>query len=459
MRIDFDHRAQGTPEELWARSGLDRLPRLLRPGAEASVLVVAAHPDDESLGAGGVISEAATRGAMVHVLVATDGEASHPRSPTHSPQTLARLRRGEVTAAIGVLAPSATVEFLGLPDGALTTHRDRLLASVAERVTGCSHVVSPWHSDGHPDHEVCAAVVREAISGLRGVQHWQYPIWAWHWARPSSVDGDGNIASELPWPAMRRVDLSQVAAQAKRRALDCHRSQHSSLSAAPGDEAILGPGVLAHFTREFETFIVDTTPAAAESAYFDALYDTADDPWGLGERFYERRKRTILLASLPRERFGRAFEPGCATGRLTAQLVTRCDEVIAWDGARVAVQQARAHAPAAIVEHRRIPDDWPDGKFDLIVLSEVAYYCTDLAFLVRRVRNSLSADGVLVACHWNHPAADHPHSARQVHDALDEGDLRPIVRHREADFLLDIWSTTGESVASAEGILGGRTAR
>ena len=73
---------------------------------------------------------------------------------------------------------------------------------------------------------------------------------------------------------MRRVDLTQVAARAKRRALDCHRSQHSSLSAAPGDEAILGPGVLAHFTREFETFIVDSTPAAAESAYFDALYDT-----------------------------------------------------------------------------------------------------------------------------------------------------------------------------------------
>jgi LmbE family N-acetylglucosaminyl deacetylase/SAM-dependent methyltransferase len=445
----FDHRRGGTTEDDWAGSGLDRLPLLDPPLADASVLVVAAHPDDETLGAGGLMSDAAARGATVRVLVATDGEASHPHSPTHSPVQLAAMRRAEVAEAVSVVAHGAKVEFLGLPDGALAAHTSALVAAVRERLDGCTLVASPWAGDRHPDHEACAVAVREAAAGRVDVRHWQYPIWAWHWAGPRSSGVD------LPWSQLHRLELTETAARAKRLALQCHVSQHSPLSAAGGDEAILPPPLLAHFTRDFETFVVEprSTAPAGEAGYFDALYAAADDPWGLAERFYERRKRSLLLASLPRPRFRRAFEPGCATGLLTTELLERCDSVVAWDGAAAAVHQARDRVgDRAVVEQCRIPDDWPDGAFDLIVLSEVAYYCVDLDRLAQRVRDSLSSDGVLVACHWRHRALDHPHTARLVHDRLGAG-LHSIAAHREHDFLLDVWSVRAESVARVEGIV------
>ncbi|HVB26679.1 MAG TPA: methyltransferase, partial [Mycobacteriales bacterium] len=211
-----------------------------------------------------------------------------------------------------------------------------------------------------------------------------------------------------------------------------------------------------HFARDFEAFIVEPGHPAEQASYFDALYASAEDPWGLAERFYETRKRDLLLASLPRPRFHRAFEPGCATGLLTAGLAERCDELIAWDGAEAAVRQTHARLdglPSVRIEQRRIPSDWPPGEFDLVVLSEVGYYCPDPTELATRVRNCLSRDGVVIACHWRHHANDHPQTARNVHDAIMATGLRALARHREADFLLDIWSRTGESVAQAEGIL------
>jgi hypothetical protein len=104
------------------------------------------------------------------------------------------------------------------------------------------------------------------------------------------------------------------------------------------------------------------------------------------------------------------------------------------------------------VARGRIPDDWPEGSFDLVVLSEVGYYCEDLDLLVRRVEASLDDDGIVVACHWAHAADDHPQRADDVHEALGNA-LHRDVHHVEADFQLDIWSRRGLSVATAEGII------
>lgn len=458
MTAGFDHRDRGTLEQDWAAAGLDALPQLEPPPADARVLVVAAHPDDETLGAGGLISSTAARGGRIQVLVATDGEASHPHSPTHSRARLAQLRRTEVTEAVGLLAHATTVEFLGLPDGTLAEHTDELAAAIGERLDTSTHVISPWRGDRHPDHEACAVATGRAIGSRTGIAHWQYPIWAWHWASADSPSGDDADRSEgkgVPWSALHRFELSDAALSAKTTAMGCHVSQHSALSGAAGDEAILSPEMLEHFRRPREFFVVEVPAPATRASYFDALYETADDPWGLAERFYERRKRSLLLASLPRETFTRAFEPGCATGRLTADLADRCDAVVAWDGAASAVRQTRARVAglAVSVEQRRIPDDWPAGTFDLVVLSEVGYYCNDLTLLARRTRDCLASHGVLVSCHWNHRASDHPHSAAQVHEALASG-LHLIATHRESDFLLDVWSVSGVSVARADGILG-----
>lgn len=446
MTVLFDHRAEGTPERAWASSEwLSASPVVALPAGMARLVVLAAHPDDETLGAGGLIATAARSGFPVEVIIASDGEASHPDSPTHSPAALAAIRRIEVRAALGVLAPTATITFLALPDGALDAHRSVIVEVLRTQLDPTTLLVTPWHGDRHPDHEACAGAGEVAAASSR-CPHWQYPIWAWHWAEPESA--------ELPWGDLHLLHLDPAAREAKRAAVAAHVSQHQALSEWPGDEAILPPRVAAHFARDFETFLVSPAPASS-SAYFDDLYSRSDDPWGLQDRFYEQRKRELVCAALPRARFRRAFEPGCATGLLTARLAQRCDEVLACDVVGRAVALARARlAPMANVrvENRRIPQDWPAGLFDLMVFSEVGYYCPDLTALSGRIHAGLAPDGVLVACHWRHDAPDHPHPAEGVHRAIGAG-LGKIASHVEEDFLLDVWTRSGESVARLGGIV------
>ena len=115
----FDHREPGTSVADWATSGLLDQVCSLDAGDLRRLIVVAAHPDDESLGAGGLIAQAAACGVSVTVVVATAGEASHPLSPTVRPGALAVVRRGEVAAAVGALAPGAGLRQLDLGDGRL----------------------------------------------------------------------------------------------------------------------------------------------------------------------------------------------------------------------------------------------------------------------------------------------------------------------------------------------------
>ncbi|MGH8861139.1 MAG: PIG-L family deacetylase, partial [Jatrophihabitantaceae bacterium] len=414
------------------------------PGAADHVVVVAAHPDDETLGAGGLMALASRRGATVTVLVASDGEASHPASPTHRPEQLARVRRVEVAAALAEVAPDADLTLLGLPDGQLADHLSDICDAIDERAAGCTHLVTPWIGDGHPDHAACAQAAAESVAALHA-RHWQFPIWAWHWGDPA--------AGDLQPAMLGRLVLDPLATQAKRAALDCHVSQHLALSDEPGDEAILAPHFLNHFRGGAEAFVVEARLDRVPTAYFDGLYRRAPDPWGLSTRFYEQRKRAALLAGLTRPRFRRAFEPGCATGLLTTELACRCDEVVGWDVAAGAIEQAAANVDGCgnvSLARRAVPDEWPGGEFDLIVLSEVGYYC-DPAEIAGRVQSSLGADGVLVACHWRHDALMHRHSAETVHAVLGAG-RQLVVHHVEDDYLLQVWSA-GRSVAAVEGML------
>jgi LmbE family N-acetylglucosaminyl deacetylase len=221
------------------------LPSLEPPAAGSRLLVVAAHPDDETLGAGGLLAEAEAHGAAITVVVATDGDASHPRSPTHRPRDLASVRRREVYAALAMLAPSAEVVMLGLPDGRLAGHEDELREQLTPLVQAATLVATPWIQDRHPDHEACA----RAVAGLPGARsHWQYPIWAWHWDDPASP--------RFPRHALHALPLGGKTQAAKGRAIDCFPSQCAPLSDQPGDETVLAPGMLAHFRTGAEVFVV-----------------------------------------------------------------------------------------------------------------------------------------------------------------------------------------------------------
>jgi LmbE family N-acetylglucosaminyl deacetylase/SAM-dependent methyltransferase len=454
--IQFDHLTAGTSEAVWQMCvPLQTADAVALPDLATRLLVLAAHPDDECLGAGGVLALAEAAGHVVDVIIASDGQASHPNSPTHSSHQLAMLRREEAGVALATVAPHASLTYLGLPDGELGRYHEALVAALNARISsqpaGPCWLFAPWQDDHHPDHQACSTAAREMARRHQQTRLWEYPIWAWHWGTPA----------DLPFGELRRVQLPESAYQAKLAAIDCYRSQYLPLSDQSGDEAVLSAAVTAHFARSFETFIEIDLDRSEVPDYFDALYAVSDDPWGLEERFYEVRKRAILLATLPRERFTSAFEPGCATGLLTRALAQRCDRVLATDIADRAIELTRARvagSPGVSVEHRRIPQEWPDATFDLIVLSEVGYYCRDLRALKRRVRDTLSPDGVLVACHWLHPASTHEHPAQLVHAVLGAG-LHRLVHHEEEDFLLEVFSPNADSVARASGIVGRPSSR
>lgn len=195
------------------------------------------------------------------------------------------------------------------------------------------------------------------------------------------------------------------------------------------------------------------------AGFFDAMYAGSPDPWGFRTRRYEARKRAITLAALPQDFYERAFEPGCAIGMLTDGLAARCGHLLATDISEPALTQARqavAGHPHVTVTRLAIPDEWPAGSFDLVVLSEVGYYLdrSDLPDLARRAAGSLAAGGTLLACHWRHPVDDYPSTGDEVHEILASGpELVRVVRHEEEDFLLDVW-TRGQvpSPARREGL-------
>lgn len=183
-----------------------------------------------------------------------------------------------------------------------------------------------------------------------------------------------------------------------------------------------------------------------DAQYFADLYAANDDPWSFRTRWYERRKRDLVLASLPRQCYQRIFEPACANGELSALLAERCAALLCQDLDPSAVALARARladAPHARVEQGHLPGDWPGGSFDLVVLSEVGYYLDPGQWrqVIDQAVACLGHDGGLLACHWLHPIAGCPQDGREVHALLARHlPLYRVLRHEEADFVLEYWA-------------------
>ncbi len=236
--------------------------------SKRSCLVLAPHPDDETLGCGGMIMHKLSAGAKVEVIIATDGGASHLSDATRqtSRQALIDMREAETCAACAVLGlPPEHVSFLRFPDGDLSQHamalRLRLAAEVAVRQPDEVYVCAV--QDGHRDHIALAQAVRElaAEGGLGPAEHWEYPVWSFDfrsWRPQGRTNKAGYVIGVL---RMLRVlvlapvfSVSLKGAQArKRRALNCHRSQLGLLPDEP-DWPGLPERFLAHFFRDRELF-------------------------------------------------------------------------------------------------------------------------------------------------------------------------------------------------------------
>ncbi|MDC7122686.1 PIG-L family deacetylase [Cellulomonas fimi] len=451
-RVAFDRAdAPAASDETWtADPRWTDLPALALPTGRT--VVVAAHPDDESLGVGGLVAELAARGNPPEVVVLTDGAASHPGSPTVDPARLATIRAEEVREAVAILSPASSVTLLGHPDGGLAESRTQVEDDL-RRLLGTAPVdtlVVPWRGDGHRDHRV-AGEIGATLAAETGARLVEYPLWMWHWATPDDP--------RVPWDRLRVVDLADASVVRRHRAVATHRTQVQPLSADPRDAAVVHPDLIATLDRDVDLLVVDdASRPTLRSDYFDATYARRDDPWGFEDRWYEERKRAVTLAALPDRRYGRVLEVGCSIGVLTADLATRCDELLALDVAPAAVARARERVASARhvrVEVGDVAAHVPDGPWDLVVLSEVGYYLAreDLVRTARAVRASLAPRGTVVAVHWRHPVADYPLTGDEVHRVLHRTlDLAPLVRHEEADFMLDVLAADPRSVARREGL-------
>ncbi len=186
------------------------------------------------------------------------------------------------------------------------------------------------------------------------------------------------------------------------------------------------------------------TTSGTEDRYFEQMWAQGDDPWEHGTRWYETRKYDLTVASLPEPRYRRAFEPACGAGFLTTRLAARCDEVVATErSARGATATAARCRDLANVQASagQLPHDWPDGTFDLVVLSELLYYFddVDLSQVLARTLASVDRGGHVVAVHYRRPVAAHVRSGDQAHEVVREQLGAPIASHIEEPFVLEVF--------------------
>jgi LmbE family N-acetylglucosaminyl deacetylase len=239
----FDTAAPGRSEEAW-QSTLDRIPWAMPLAADGVAVVVAPHPDDETLGVGGVLAELFLLNWEVRVVAVTDGEASHGDVEAPARARLAARRRWEQETAVSSLrGPSpegrSSITRLGIADGDVRAAHDELVAALGTALEGATWCLGPLGWDGHPDHEACAAAVAEACGDA--VPYAEYPIWAWHWATPFV----------FPVERARRFGLSPLARVRKAEAMRHFASQYEARDGGP----VVPPHVLARFRRPFEVLL------------------------------------------------------------------------------------------------------------------------------------------------------------------------------------------------------------
>ena len=184
-----------------------------------------------------------------------------------------------------------------------------------------------------------------------------------------------------------------------------------------------------------------------DSAHFQRIYDTSPDPWRFRTSEYEQAKYRRTVASLGVRRFRSGFEAGCSIGVLTRLLADRCDRLLAVDivDAPLAVaRKACLDQPWVRFEQKRLPDEWPDELFDLIVLSEVLYFLSpaDITKMADRVCATLDEEGIVLLVNWRGRSDDPCTGDEAAGIFIDRAQrwLTARTQHLEDAYRLDVLS-------------------
>lgn len=183
---------------------------------------------------------------------------------------------------------------------------------------------------------------------------------------------------------------------------------------------------------------------STDRSYFEEMYRDDTDPWGFENSPYEQRKYAVTVASLPNDRYHTAYEPGCSVGVLSEMLATRCDNLFSSDIIPAALDRAAQRLrgqPHVRIQELCIPDQWPPGPFDLVVLSEIAYYFepTELGRVMARVMESTVPGAHVVGVHWL-GQTNYPLTGECTNRIIGRTrGLHTLVHHRDEEFVLDVW--------------------
>ena len=170
--------------------------------------------------------------------------------------------------------------------------------------------------------------------------------------------------------------------------------------------------------------------------FFEAKYLASPDPWNFASRVYENFRYSKTIDALGDRRFKRAFEPGCSIGALTQRLALHCAEVEAMDVSSIAVDRARRACsafPHVHISQGSLADAIPQKSFDLIVFSEVGYYCepSTLRRILKELHDRLIPGGVFLAVHWLGQSQDHRMGGDEVHQHIERlSELRRTLSFR-----------------------------
>jgi LmbE family N-acetylglucosaminyl deacetylase len=237
---------------LLARDATPKLPA-------GRLLVLAPHPDDETIGCGGTISMSLRRGAYVRVVVVTRGDYART---VKDRETVASIRQLELVGATRALGLEiADVIQLGFADGYLARFEEQVRARLAEQITswGPTVVLVTAAADPHPDHAALGRLARDVLADS-SVALFEYMVWGW-WEPSRWLRLARRTRRSSPLGASHPLGVVSVTSsdslKSKRAALSCYASQIGPSASKAGLQS--GTGVLegrflAHFLRGAELF-------------------------------------------------------------------------------------------------------------------------------------------------------------------------------------------------------------
>lgn len=217
-------------------------------------LIVAPHPDDESLACGGTAAILLEMGISVNFVFVSDGTGSHPASKKYPAAGLRSLRESEARSAVKALGGNQKyVDFIGLPDGQLPSHSS-VYFEAAVRILlksilhfGAESIFVPWENDPHPDHQATYQIVYEAVCRMPvRPRIIQYPVWLWQLSDQTDI-------AKISQMHIYTVDITQTL-QKKVNAISAHQSQITDLIDDDPNGFRLSEEMVSHFQTTTELF-------------------------------------------------------------------------------------------------------------------------------------------------------------------------------------------------------------